>query len=206
VAGLHRASFPNFFASQLREWLLRDLYAEAVCHDELAHVALDPHGGVAGFVMGSAAESAFSRSLAIRRFPSPGARVDCALAERFQKVARTALKPARPDDRSGTATLMFVAVGPNLRGRGADKTLVAEFVSDVARRGAMRVELVTLRDGNQGTNDFYRTLASSRCLASGADARRPTLSSALDSSPRPRRAEEVIPRTRSSMRSAARPW
>ena len=161
VVSLHQRAFPTFFASQLGPGFLRAFYSEGVNRGEPAHVALDGQGKVAGFVMGSVVQRTFFRSLAMRRFPALALVTLRAVARSprvLGRLARMSVKPVRVQDPPATATLMFIAVGDDLRGLGAGKLLVEEFVRDVASRGVRRVELVTLRDANEATNDFYRTV------------------------------------------------
>jgi len=163
VVKVHVTAFPGFFLSFLGPRFLSLFYGEAILLGEIALVA-DLRGEVVGLVMGSTRPGRFFRDLLRRRLlafalasaPAVLRRPSVAL-----RVARALLKPGAAAKVEGTSTLMSIAVDPSVQGVGAGKALVLGFIDEAARRGAVRVDLTTDKEGNDRTNSFYRSLGFS---------------------------------------------
>lgn len=157
VVEVHQAAFRNFFLTFLGPRLLRLLYGEAVSLGEIALVA-EVDGEVVGLVMGSVQPGGFYGKLLRRRLVAFGVAAAPAILRHPSvavRVGKALLKPRTAAKPAGTATLMSLAVLPVGQGHGAGRELVAGFLAEATRRGALVVNLATDRDNNEGANRFY---------------------------------------------------
>ena len=162
VVKVHLSSFQGFFLSFLGPRFLSLLYGYLVSSAHgVGYVSLDHGDEIVGFVCGSTQPSGFFRTFfknqwwrimlttlwpLIRR-PSIGPR-----------LLRAVLYPPQASIAQGTATLMSIAVLPERQNNGIGKMLVREFLDEMQRRGAQRVNLTTDKENNDSVNAFYHCL------------------------------------------------
>ena len=159
VVRVHMESFPNFFLTRLGARFLELFYGECVRTGAITCVAVRDDR-IVGFAVGSENPRGFYRRLLARRIPWFGLAAVPALARDPRIAARIirAFLLARSAHPSGEATLMSLAVQPRWREHGIGAQLVRAFTVEAARRGASTVNLLTERDANDATNEFYRRI------------------------------------------------
>jgi ribosomal protein S18 acetylase RimI-like enzyme len=157
VVDVHLRAFPGFFLSFLGPRFLTLLYRSAVELDEIALVA-DVGRCVTGFVMGTARPRGFFRELLRAHLLEFGIAALPAIARQPRvalRVARAVKKPSDAQKPPGTATLLSLAVDPELQMRGQGRLLVRAFIDESRSRDAVRVDLTTDKYGNDAVNSFY---------------------------------------------------
>lgn len=160
VVAIHLAAFPGFFLTFLGRRFLQIFYSQVIALDEIALVAV-ASGRCIGFAVGSVSPGTFFQTLLRRRLLDFARSAVPAVLRRpttALRVARALLKPSQARRDRGTATLLSLGVDPALQHEGTGRRLVLTFIDEARRRGAVRVDLTTDRDGNDRVNAFYRSL------------------------------------------------
>jgi ribosomal protein S18 acetylase RimI-like enzyme/peptidoglycan/xylan/chitin deacetylase (PgdA/CDA1 family) len=163
VAELHRTALPDWFLAAAGRRFLEMFYTETLKTGEIAYVAVDEEGLVAGFVMGSVRPRAFSRALLRSRALDlllAGGLAAARSPRSWPRIAAAARKPFVAEDTGDAhpATLMFVAVSPWTESTGVGRRLVDTFVREAGHRGADRITLTTRVFNNERANWFYKRL------------------------------------------------
>ena len=162
VVKVHLSSFQGFFLTFLGPRFLSLLYRYFVSSAHgVGYVSVDHGHELVGFVCGSTQPSGFFRTFfknqwwriilaalwPLIRHPSIGPR-----------LLRAVLYPPQTSTAQGTATLMSIAVLPGRQNKGIGKMLVQEFLGEMQRRGAQRVNLTTDKENNDSVNAFPHCL------------------------------------------------
>jgi len=181
VAKLHEACFQGYYLTRFGPSFLEAMYGWYVASPEaIAHVALDPTGGVVGFAAGTSEASGYHRSL----FRDRGGPMLAALLRRLlsHPVVTLGLVWERKDmvlqalstmmlsrreatnesgspvqDESQTASLVSIGTHPSFRRLGIAQRLTEFFLSDARDRGCTRVTL-SVREDNVAARRFYESL------------------------------------------------
>jgi len=182
VITIHQIAFPGYFLTELGRPFLRAMYGWYVHHhDAIAHVAL-ADGRVIGFVTGTANGLTYRRSLIQERWlPMSGAlvwrfltrplwslsmigrrRKDLVqavkiLSERWSWAVRQAAQSIG-QQKAGSAipeaSLLSIAVLPEVQGCGVALALLAEFEVEARARGCVEATL-SVKDDNPRARRFY---------------------------------------------------
>lgn len=179
MATLHADRLPQGFFVRLGPRYLRAYHRTFIGNDLAVALVAEEDRSLVGFVVGPV-DAAAHRQFVIRRhgwrlaLAGAGAllfRPALALEfgrTRLGRYARGLVRALRrtpslgPTSPGGlaperTAVLSHVAVDASSASRGVGRALVGGYVEAVRRRGARRVELVTLA-GDEGAGGFYRRL------------------------------------------------
>ena len=175
VAALHEDCFEGYYLTRFGPSFLKAMYGWYVSSPEaVAHVALDPGGGVVGFVAGTTDGSSYHRSLfrhrgrvllaaLLRLLISHPLRTLGLVWERKDMVPRalSGLLSTSPENSNAppaaTASLVSIGVSPSQRRKGIARRLSQVFLADAGERGCARVSL-SVREGNVAARRFYESL------------------------------------------------
>jgi ribosomal protein S18 acetylase RimI-like enzyme len=181
VAALHEICFPGYYLTLLGPRFLHAMYGWYVESPEaIAHVAVDGHGRVLGFVAGTTEASSYHSSLFRHRARAMLAALLGQMTrhpfqtlgliwERKDMVPRalSALTSRGPQkasqvgvtaqDESPSASLVSIGVEPSVRRLGIARCLTELFLVDVWGRGSTTATL-SVREDNQGARRFYESL------------------------------------------------
>jgi ribosomal protein S18 acetylase RimI-like enzyme len=162
VAQIHLSAFPGFFLSQLGNRFLCVMYKAFLLNPSGVFVVYNTDNqSLAGFAVGSLAQSGTDRIIALRFLPSflwavmpallrrPGV-VLGRLAARFFETGAT---PSIPAD---AMVLRSIGVVPAARGRAVASSLIAAFEALAAEHGARHVFLTTDEENNDRAQRFYQ--------------------------------------------------
>lgn len=160
VVRIHQNAFIGFFLSFLGPRFLRELY-QAIVEDDTCIKIVYEDQEVQGFVVGAETASGFYGRLikkrvfrfAIASIPAlvKSPKIICRLIKALNME-----NSSRADD--GTATLLSIAVEPNLQGRGIGNAVIQAFISEARIRGMRKIHLYTDKLGNDPVNHFYQRL------------------------------------------------
>jgi ribosomal protein S18 acetylase RimI-like enzyme len=179
VATLHEACFGGYYLTRLGPSFLRAMYGwYAENPQAIAHVALDAHGRVVGFVAGTTRAEAYHRSL----FRQRGGAMLAALVARLisspaetlrlawerkdllpqalsSMLARGSSGPAESatGPEKGAASLVSIGVEPSQRRSGIARRLTELFMTEADQRGCQMVTL-SVREDNPGARLFYESM------------------------------------------------
>jgi colanic acid biosynthesis glycosyl transferase WcaI len=160
LVSAHREAFPEFFLTMLGERFLRRFYAAVVRDPDALCFVARSGGRVVGFVSGPLEPAGFFRKLLLRE--GIGFCLDAipALMRRPGFVARrlwgaVTYRGEAPMVREHAALVSSIAVSPVASGRGLGRELLDAFCEAAASRGVSSVYLLTDRDYNSDTNQFY---------------------------------------------------
>lgn len=176
---LHRRRLPHGFFVRLGPRYLRAYYRTFIGNDSAVALVAEKDGGVDGFIVGAVdAEEhryfvlrqhgwrlAATGLLALATRPTVAMEFGRTRVGRYARAIMRQIRwaPSAPpgenpqSPRTGTAVLTHVAVDTASARRGTGTLLVSAFTDEARRRGAKRIELVTLA-GTDGAADFYRRL------------------------------------------------
>jgi ribosomal protein S18 acetylase RimI-like enzyme len=166
VAAVHLASFQNFFLTFLGRAFLERLYLEVLGErGAVFWIAESADGALIGFAAGVPDLPAFYRRAARQKWFAFGLASLPAVLRRPAIIPRLWRALRAGDETDGTscpATLMSIAVAPAAKGAGTGKALIAVFLGEMGRQGALQVCLLTDRDHNEATIGFYEGLGFQR--------------------------------------------
>jgi ribosomal protein S18 acetylase RimI-like enzyme len=162
VVAVHLESFHGFFLSSLGARFL-SLYYSAICTapEGIAYVYLNSSGIPSGFVVGTTNPMGFYSRLLKRdwlRFSFASLGAICRNPWVIPRIGRAFFHPSQNPSGEEIAGLYSIGVRPELRGTGAGKMLVEQFLKDAGERGCNKVFLTTDRDNNESINAFYQKL------------------------------------------------
>jgi ribosomal protein S18 acetylase RimI-like enzyme len=181
VAALHEICFPGFYLTRLGPRFLQAMYGWYVESPEaIAHVAVDDHGRVLGFVAGTTEASSYHNSLFRRRAgPLLAALLGQLISHPFQTLgliwerkdmipgalsASTSSGPQTAtevdittEDESSSASLVSIGVEPSVRRTGIARRLTELFLIDAWGQGRTTASL-SVREDNLGARRFYESL------------------------------------------------
>jgi ribosomal protein S18 acetylase RimI-like enzyme len=158
VAAVHRDAFPSFFTTSLGPSFLKTFYSSFLTHDSA--IALVGYEGaeVGGFVVGTVDHQQFHKYMRSNRTVALAAATLRAAVRRPRIVPRLLRHYRTPQtqipDVTG-ATLISIAVRPQLQTKGLGQLLLAEFARQVATRGFRNFRLTTDCQHNHRVNRFY---------------------------------------------------
>jgi GNAT superfamily N-acetyltransferase len=161
IVVVHLESFPGFFLSFLGPAFLHLLYESIRCDPEGVVFVACAGERVLGVAAGVEHQSAFYRRLiAKKKWTFARASLPAALRSPSTgvRLLRALQKPCDSRASAAEACILSLAVSPALRGSGTGEKLVRAVCSELSRRRASQVCLMTDRDGNEWVNRFYRGL------------------------------------------------
>jgi ribosomal protein S18 acetylase RimI-like enzyme len=166
VVDVHLASFQNFFLTFLGRPFLARLYHEiAQEKGGIFLVAVSPEGSVVGFAAGVPHLANFYRRLAKEEwlgFGLASARAALLRPSIIPRLVRALNASNLARAAACPATLMSIAVAPDVKRSGAGKLLIEKFLNEMARNGISKICLSTDRDNNAPTLGFYEGLGFAR--------------------------------------------
>lgn len=158
VTEIHLAAFTGFFLSFLGPAFLRELYDGIVSDPSGIAFVCENHNQLVGFVAGSDRPSGlYGRLLRKRawRFTVASSKAVLRRPSVMTRLVRAMDKSEEAAVPDGMATLMSIAVTPEIQGSGAGKLLVREFLEACRQRGVVAVNLTTDATNNAAVNAFY---------------------------------------------------
>jgi len=161
MVDVHLSAFQNFFLTFLGPRFLELLYREILIYpDGIAAVYVEDKR-IKGLVAGTVAPPNFYKHLLRTRwFQFAWAALGTALRRPviIPRLLRAFLYPSQTSSQSNVATLMSLAVDPQMQGKGIGQKLVKAFQDEALRRGVRHVNLTTDRLNNDSVNRFYQKL------------------------------------------------
>ena len=174
VARVHVQCFPGYFLANLGVRFLRLFYRDFVDSDlALGYVAVDGASGeVIGLVAGAIDPTAFRRwsfrqhplrKMAIalgrlfcsaRLWGQAARRIFAAIGKRLRAVLGRGKRKASSGPADRHASLLSIAVAPEMRGSGAAMELIRCFERGVVEKGLSRISLTVFAD-NERAICFY---------------------------------------------------
>jgi ribosomal protein S18 acetylase RimI-like enzyme len=158
VVSVHLQSFPNFFLSFLGTSFLRELYGAIL--DDVSGIAYvyKRNEKISGFIVGTTLPSGFyTRLLRYRWLQFAWASLLPAIKNPsiIPRLLRAFQRGKAEDVHENCATLMSIAVLPEVHGQGIGQKLIQAFLVEAAKRGIRRVNLTTDAVTNDAVNKFY---------------------------------------------------
>ena len=161
VVDIHLRAFSGFFLSSLGSRFLRLLYRSIVLYDESVALIYDQEGKIAGFIAGAIAPSKLYKYLIRTQFLGFAWAATSGIARNpliLPRLLCAFLYPGKTSPLANTATLMSIAVDPNIQTKGIGKQLVNVFLQKASEHDVDQVDLTTDRVDNETANLFYRKL------------------------------------------------
>ena len=161
VVRVHTSSFANFFLTFLGPSFLKELYSGTIIDPSSIAIVADSDRTVDGFVTGTVAPAGFYRRLIRKRWWRFGLASVIPLIRRptiAPRLLRAFAMPNQTANKQFCATLMSIAVDPNIQCKGIGRTLVLAFLRESSRRGIKQVDLTTDAVNNDAVNHFYANL------------------------------------------------
>ena len=164
VVEIHLASFQGFFLSFLGRAFIRELYIGILADPSGMTFIAEIDEELHGFVIGTdKPKNLYSRLLRQRwhRFALTAAGSVVKNPKIMPRLLRAVSRGRQGDVRENCATLMSIAVSPQVQGANIGKHLMRAFLEEAARRGVQRVNLTTDKKNNEFANCFYQKIGFS---------------------------------------------
>lgn len=161
---VHLEGFTGFFLSFLGPAFLHELYAATIEDRDGIGLVAEEGKEILGFVTGTAQPAGFYRRLLRQRWWRFGLACVIPTIKRpiiIPRLIRAFAMPGKTANKNETATLMSIAVRPDVQGKGIGKALVLAFLGEAGQRGVRKVDLATDSDNNDKINHFYLRLGFS---------------------------------------------
>lgn len=163
VVHLHILVFPNFFTTELGPAFLRAFYLEVLRYERAVFLVTEIDGLVQGFAAGFLDPSMFYARLRRRRVALglavlPRVIRHPSLVRRLWFDYRYTGRQARGKMPKDAAEFVFLALNPDLSGKGEGKELVLRFLRACEEKGASFVYLGTDPQHNQRAISLYNKL------------------------------------------------
>jgi ribosomal protein S18 acetylase RimI-like enzyme len=161
IVDVHMRSFKGFFLTFLGPAFLRELYTATLVEPSGVIYVAENEEGICGFVSGTSYISGFYKRLLYLRWWRFALASIASVLRRpsaLPRLLRAFTMPAQTSQLDTQATLMSIAVSPELQGSGIGKQLVEVFFTEMCRLGAKAINLTTDRDNNDRANRFYQNL------------------------------------------------
>jgi ribosomal protein S18 acetylase RimI-like enzyme len=158
VVSVHQHSFQGFFLSLLGRGFLSLFYSAGVVYAEGVGYVYIEDDRITGFVFGVANSSKFYRYLLQTRwlrFAIAALSATWRDPTIIRRLLRAWRYPSQTAKQPEAATLMSIAVSPDVQGIGIGTELVLVFLEAMRARGIRYVSLTTDRLDNDRANAFY---------------------------------------------------
>jgi ribosomal protein S18 acetylase RimI-like enzyme len=146
IAELHATRIHEGFLVQLGRPFLRRLYRRAVRSPDAFALVVGGPGEVCGFIAATGDTKAFYREFLARDAVVAGIVALPRIARAVGPVLETLRYGVRAHENVPKAEILAVAVGADMRGKGAGSSLVAAALQEFSRRGVASVRVVTAVD------------------------------------------------------------
>lgn len=158
---IHLKSFPRFFLSFLGWEFLKLLYKNILKDPDGIVLVAPSAGGIQGFVAGVICQKWFYQRLVQEDKWAFAIAALGALLKRpsiAPRLIRALRKPDEVGHATAEASLMSIAVRPEMEGNGVGQQLVEAFCKALQERGVSSLCLTTDKDNNERVNRFYQKI------------------------------------------------
>ncbi len=160
IVTIHVIAFPGFFLTFLGPQFLKQLYKSIIDDKSGVFLVCEASSQVAGFVAGVDQPKGFYLRLLKKKWWR-FAMAAFLPAMRNPSIIRRLLRAFSKHNEISTlacASLMSIAVDPQMQGKGVGKALVDRFIQEVASRNLSYIQLTTDARDNESANRFYQNL------------------------------------------------
>lgn len=157
VVSIHVRAFDTFFLTSLGHRFLKLFYGYCSTSAEIALVATDTTGEIAGFVVGTTNARRLFVGMARLRPVQLGLSLLPAIVRQPMIILRLGRRWSSVETQSSgpAITLLSIATDPTKQRRGIGRRLLARFYDEACELSAASIELTTDALANMKVNAFY---------------------------------------------------